>query len=141
MSDTNLIELLTDMTLLHINNHQRFQRATLAMVARHKPKNPKEISGPLQAVRNVWVWNVASDLELWFSSLSYDVRDKVDDMKTKLRKETIKYPQTRDNIDDLVLNVIGEHLTRSVALLDYRAIANRLIDTHIENDNYVANNA
>lgn len=125
MSEFNLIEFMTDMTLLHINNDQAYKDYVMSRVN----KSVLVLASRNRLRRDILVHRVGSEIEQWFTSLAYDVNDKVDDMSERKRK-------TSSGIDSLVLKTIGEHLTRSIINLDYRRIANRMIDDYIEDTRY-----
>ena len=125
MSDFNLIEFMTDMTLLHINNDQEYKDYVMSRVK----KSVLVLASRNKLTRDSLIYRVGNEIQEWFTSLAYDVNDKVDEMSDHKRK-------TSSVIDSLVLNRIGEHLTRSITNLDYRRIAIRMIDDYIEDARY-----
>ena len=125
MSDFNLIEFMTDMTLLHINNDQEYKDYVMSRVK----KSVLVLASRNKLTRDSLIYRVGNEIQEWFTSLAYDVNDKVDEMSDHKRK-------TSSGIDSLVLKTIGEHLTRSITNLDYRRIAIRMIDDYIEHARY-----
>ena len=125
MSDFNLIEFMTDMTLLHINNDQAYKDYVTSLVH----KSVLVLTSRSKLTRNKLIYRVGNEIEQWFTSLAYDVNDEVNEMSERKRK-------TSSGIDSLVLKTIGEHLTRSITNLDYRRIAIRMIDDYIEDTRY-----
>lgn len=125
MSDFNLIEFMTDMTLMHINNDQTYKDYVTSLVH----KSVLVLTSRSKLTRNKLIYRVGNEIEQWFTSLAYDVNDEVNEMSDRKRKAS-------SGIDSLVLKTIGEHLTRSITNLDYRRIAIRMIDDYIEDTRY-----
>ena len=116
---------MTDITLLHINNDQSYKDYVMSRVN----KSVLVLTSRNRLTRDRLTHRVGNEIEQWFTSLAYDVNDKVDEMSERKRK-------TSSGIDGLVLKTIGEHLTRSISNLDYRRIATRMIDEYIDDTRY-----
>lgn len=75
------------------------------------------IAGEFNASR----YKLSKELREWFTSLSYDMRDKIENACEHM-----------GDLNAIVTRTIAEHLTRSVACIEYEAMADRYMRDYID---------